>query len=88
MDDLKIKQLRQARANNEDVEKSLDDKPSVAGTYNISIENVSTTLPMFLTFDGENWTDLGLAKALAGGDTSKITYWDKPCVQNKTKLSY
>lgn len=69
-------------------QKSLDDKPKVAGRYNISIENVKSLLPMFLNFDGENWTNLDEALAFSGGDLSKVTYWDRPLNQSKVRLSF
>jgi hypothetical protein len=88
--DKKIEALREKMNHVNDVEKpiekSLDDKPSVAGRYNITIKNVRSMLPMFLNFDGENWTDLSFAKTLAGDNLSNITYFDRPMAQVKFKF--
>ncbi len=35
--------------------KCIDNLPSTAGKYNITIEGVFTLLPIFMEFDGKEW---------------------------------
>jgi hypothetical protein len=42
--------------------KNINDLPKEAGKYNIEIEGVRTMMPIYLNFDGKNWTDLDEVK--------------------------
>lgn len=71
------------------ITKNLDDKPTEAGTYTISIENIRSIVPMTLKFDGVNWEKEGLESALkdADGDITKISYYVEDLTKkNKNKI--
>lgn len=66
--------------------KSLSDKPTEAGIYTITIDNIRSIVPMTLKFDGVNWEKEGLESAMkdANGDVTKVSYYDKD-LNNKIK---
>lgn len=71
------------------IEKNLDDKPTEAGIYTISIKNIKSITPIKLNFDGVNWEKEGLESALqdANGDIAQISYYDKDLTKkNKNKM--
>lgn len=66
--------------------KNIENKPTEAGVYTLSIENVKSIVPLTATFDGEDWVNMKTSLSFAGGDASKISYYQEKKPSKKLKM--
>jgi hypothetical protein len=63
------------------INKNIADLPAVAGDYNVIIKNIRTLVPLYLKFNGKEWVNLERVSKMAGGDLSKISYYEQEVVK-------